>query len=80
MTIIADIIKEKEDDRLVIREYESENVDLIKDFEFDSLDMMIFITKVEKEFNLNIIDNDNFIELLSDYAKLVEWIEQKIGD
>ena len=42
--------------------------------------MMIFITKVEKEFNLNIIDNDNFIELLSDYAKLVEWIEQKIGD
>ena len=80
MTIIADIIKEREDDRLVIREYESENVDLIKDFEFDSLDMMIFITKVEKEFNLNIIDNDNFIELLSDYAKLVEWIEQKIGD
>lgn len=56
----------------VIRE--KEEIDLFKDLEFDSLQIMIFLTEVEEKFNIDLIGEDNVMEIINSYKRLVEWL------
>ncbi len=56
----------------VIRE--KEEIDLFKDLEFDSLQIMIFLTEVEEKFNIDLIGEDNVMEIINSYKRLAEWL------
>jgi len=53
-----------------------ENPDFIKDLEMDSLSLLELVEKVEKEFNIEIEDEE--LETLSDMESVVNFIETKI--
>ncbi len=53
-----------------------ENPDFIKDLEMDSLSLLELVERVEKEFNIEIEDEE--LETLSDMESVVNFIETKI--
>lgn len=59
----------------VIRE--KKEIDLFKDLEFDSLQIMIFLTNVEEKFNIDLIGEDNVMEIINSYRGLLNWLSEK---
>ncbi|RLD16001.1 MAG: acyl carrier protein [Caldiserica bacterium] len=53
-----------------------ENPDFIKDLEMDSLSLLELVEKVEKEFDIEVEDEE--LEKLSDMESVVNFIETKI--
>ena len=53
-----------------------ENPDFIKDLEMDSLSLLELVEKVEKEFGIEVEDEE--LEKLSDMESVVNFIETKI--
>ena len=53
-----------------------ENPDFIKDLEMDSLSLLELVERVEKEFDIEIEDEE--LEKLSDMESVVQFIEGKI--
>ena len=54
-----------------------EDLDFFNDLEFDSTDIMMMIVEIEKEFDMDIIGDDNFVEIVENYATLLKWLEMK---
>lgn len=54
-----------------------EDLDFFNDLEFDSTDIMMMIVEIEKEFDMDIIGDDNFVEIVENYATLLKWLEIK---
>lgn len=57
----------------------NDDTDLIQDFEFDSINIIQLVVKIETEFDIEIDDDDLILEKLSLYKGLVELIEKKIS-
>ncbi|MDI6860790.1 MAG: phosphopantetheine-binding protein [Caldisericia bacterium] len=55
-----------------------ENPKFIEDLEMDSLNILDLIERVEKEFNIEVMDED--LEKLSDLNSVVEYLYKKIGE
>lgn len=75
---LRDILEKMVEDeslKKVIRE--KEEIDLFKDLEFDSLQIMIFLTNVEEKFNIDLIGEDNVMEIINSYRGLVDWLSEK---
>jgi len=49
----------------------NETTDLISDFGLDSLDIMQIVVQLETEFNIELEDDDLYIETISSYKNLV---------
>ena len=56
---------------------EKKEIDLFKDLEFDSLQIMIFLTNVEEKFNIDLIGEDNVMEIINSYRGLLDWLSEK---
>lgn len=75
---LRDILEKMVEDealKKVIRE--KEEIDLFKDLEFDSLQIMIFLTNVEEKFNIDLIGEDNVMEIINSYRGLLDWLSEK---
>ncbi|MDY6328695.1 MAG: phosphopantetheine-binding protein [Lachnospiraceae bacterium] len=75
---LRDILEKMVEDealKKVIRE--KEEIDLFKDLEFDSLQIMIFLTNVEEKFNIDLIGEDNVMEIINSYSGLLDWLSEK---
>lgn len=57
----------------------NDDTDLVQDFEFDSINIIQLVVKLETEFDIEIGDDDLILEKLSLYKGLVEIIEKKIS-
>lgn len=55
-----------------------ENPKFIEDLEMDSLNILDLVERVEKEFNVEVMDED--LENLSDLNSVVEYLYKKIGE
>lgn len=75
---LRDILEKMVEDealKKVIRE--KEEIDLFKDLEFDSLQIMIFLTNVEEKFNIDLIGEDNVMGIINSYRGLLDWLSEK---
>lgn len=75
---LRDILEKMvEDEALKKAIREKEEIDLFKDLEFDSLQIMIFLTNVEEKFNIDLIGEDNVMEIINSYRGLIDWLSEK---
>lgn len=75
---LRDILEKMvEDESLKKAIREKEEIDLFKDLEFDSLQIMIFLTNVEEKFNIDLIGEDNVMEIINSYRGLLNWLSEK---
>lgn len=75
---LRDILEKMvEDEALKKAIREKEKIDLFKDLEFDSLQIMIFLTNVEEKFNIDLIGEDNVMEIINSYRGLIDWLSEK---
>lgn len=58
----------------------NDDTDLVQDFEFDSINIIQLVVKLETEFDIEIDDDDLILEKLSLYKGLAEIIEKKISE
>lgn len=52
----------------------------LMDLELDSIAIMKFISGIEEEFSLNIMECEDFLDLIDNYEKLLKWLYDKCGD
>ena len=65
---LRDILEKMvEDEALKKAIREKKEIDLFKDLEFDSLQIMIFLTNVE----------ENVMEIINSYRGLLDWLSEK---
>lgn len=57
---------------------ETEELDFFRDLEFDSMDIMTLIVEVEDTFQVDITNDENFIEIVSSYRNLLNWLCAKV--
>lgn len=75
---LRDILEKMvEDEALKKAIREKKEIDLFKDLEFDSLQIMIFLTNVEEKFNIDLIGEDNVMEIINSYRGLLDWLSEK---
>ena len=71
----------------IIREYSGESAmedyhgqSLIRDMELDSVSLMEVITDIEEKFCVDFNMEENLIELLDSYDRLLEYLCKKVGE
>ena len=57
--------------------HSGDNIDIVEDLKFDSLDIMTFVVKISEEFDIQIQDYEDFIENLYKLDSLSLWIERQ---
>lgn len=57
-----------------------ENTDLVRDFNFDSINIVELVVAIENNFDIEIDDENLLIEKLSPYKELVEMLKVKLGE
>ncbi len=67
-----------EDDEKREKILSCDNIDIVEDLKFDSLDIMTFVVKISEEFDIQIQDYEDFIENLYELDSLSIWIERKL--
>jgi acyl carrier protein len=63
------------DDNLNKKIDDEDNLDFIKDLEFDSIDIVQFVVEIEDKFKVNVLEEDNFIDIIKDVKTVREWLE-----
>lgn len=58
----------------------NEDTDLVRDFNFDSINLIQLVVNIEKTFNIEINDEDLAIEKISQYKELVMMLEVKLSE
>lgn len=54
-------------------------ISLIDDFEFDSLQLVEFLTKIEEKFGLTFTDGEKLLDMVDDLESLIEYVENKVS-
>ena len=54
-----------------------DNLKFIDDLDFDSVDIMKLVVEIEEKFNVQISEENNFIDILKDLRSVKEWLEEK---
>ena len=73
--ILVSIVEENDKKEKIIS---CENIDILEDLEFDSLDIMSFVVKISEEFGIQIQEYEDFIENMYELTKLSLWIDKHI--
>lgn len=58
----------------------NENTDLIKDFNFDSINIIQLVVELESTFDIEIDDDNLLMERLSTYKSLVEIVHNSLNE
>ena len=56
------------------------NTDLVKDFEFSSINIIQLVVEIESIFEVEIEDENLFLEKLSNYSNLVNILRTKLNE
>ncbi len=73
--ILVSIVEENDKKEKIIS---CENIDILEDLEFDSLDIMSFVVKISEEFGIQIQEYEDFIENMYELTKLSLWIDKHV--
>ncbi len=71
-TILKDIV---DDEQLIDKIDNSEDLDFIEDLNFDSLKIMDLIIEIENRFSVRMDFGGDITEVICSLSKLTEWIE-----
>ena len=55
-----------------------EQTDLVRDFNFDSINIIQLIVQIESKFNIEIDDENLLVEKISSYKNLIDIIMEKL--
>lgn len=55
------------------------DTDLVRDFNFDSINLIQLVVNIEKTFNIEINDEDLVIEKISQYKELVMMLAKQLS-
>jgi len=58
----------------------NENVDLVRDLNYNSINLIQLVIGLENAFNIEIDDDNLLLEKLSPYKKLVEILKSKLDE
>lgn len=54
-----------------------DNLELIRDLDFDSVDIMKLVVKLEEKFHVKISEENDFLDILKDIRSVKKWLEEK---
>lgn len=54
--------------------------DLVRDFDFTSINLIELVVEVESEFDIEFDDNDLVFAVIASYGELVKKLNDKIGE
>ena len=57
----------------------NENTDLVRDFNYNSIKIIQLVVEIERDFDIEIDDENLLLEKLSPYKGLVKILEAKLG-
>jgi acyl carrier protein len=64
----------------VIFENINDDTDLVRDFNFSSIDIIQLVVELESAFDIEIDDDDLLIESLAPYKSLIEILKLKLNE
>lgn len=70
--ILKNIVSDDEEKIQLINN--KENINLVQDLEFDSIMILEYIVKVEDEFHVTLEDEEDMVEIIWDYGRLLQWL------
>lgn len=70
--ILKNIVSDDEEKIQLIKN--KENINLVQDLEFDSIMILEYIVKVEDEFHVTLEDEEDMVEIIWDYGRLLQWL------
>lgn len=78
--IIKDIITRIVDNEVLkMKISEMEDIDFIKDLQFDSLMIMELIVAIEEKFGVEILGDTDCMEVFTSSKSLIAWINKRKG-
>lgn len=66
-----------DDEELKERIDTKDNLKFIDDLDFDSVDIMKLVVEVEEKFNVQVSEENNFIDIIKDLKSVKKWLEEK---
>lgn len=54
-----------------------DNLEFIRDLDFDSVDIMKLVVELEEKFHLKISEENDFLDILKDIKSVKKWLEEK---
>lgn len=70
--ILKNIVSDDEERVQIINN--KDNINLAEDLEFDSIMILEYIVRVEDEFHVTLEDEEDMVEIIWDYGRLLEWL------
>lgn len=70
--ILKNIVSDDEERVQIIND--KNNINLVEDLEFDSIMILEYIVRVEDEFHVTLEDEEDMVEIIWDYGRLLEWL------
>lgn len=70
--ILKNIVSDDEEKIQLIKN--KDNINLVQDLEFDSIMILEYIVKVEDEFHVTLEDEEDMVEIIWDYGRLLQWL------
>ena len=70
--ILRNIVSDDEERVQIINN--KDNINLAEDLEFDSIMILEYIVRVEDEFHVTLEDEEDMVEIIWDYGRLLEWL------
>lgn len=72
--ILKDIV---ENERLKASIDTEDNLEFIRDLEFDSVDIMKLVVELEEKFHVKISEENDFLDILKDIRSVKKWLEDR---
>lgn len=54
-----------------------DNLEFIRDLDFDSVDIMKLVVELEEKFHVKISEENDFLDILKDIKSVKKWLEEK---
>lgn len=70
--ILKELVSDSEEKLQVINS--KDNINLVQDLEFDSIMILEYVVKVEGEFHVTLEYEEDMLELIWDYERLLRWL------
>lgn len=72
------ILKDIVNDECLQKDIETaDNLDFIRDLKFDSVDIMKFVLAIEEVFEVEVMKESNFIDIIKDLRSVEDWLKRK---
>lgn len=77
---LKEIIVSCSNDKLIKSQKINTDTDLIRDYNFNSINIITLVVEIERNFDIEIDDEDLLLDRISSYVGLVDILKSKLGE